>query len=172
MTAIGRVWVCGVALTWGIICLGHTKAEADSVQKCVQDCEMLCGYFPHDKECQRQAEVCTGRCRARVPSVGSATTPSSETTPISPLPPSATPPFRPSKTNCLTILHDGDAAYWRNHCPYSVSVRWEDDAKCQNWSCTDQVPANERSAAAISRFARWCECQGTLTTCNIPANGC
>jgi len=167
MTVIGRVSFYGVALSAGIMCLGPTKAEADSVQKCVQDCEMVCAYFPHDKECHRQAEVCMGRCRGRVPSVSSATTPSSANTPFSPV-----TPFRPSTTKCLSVYHDGDAAYWLNHCPFPVSVRWDDTVKCPNWSCMEQVPANERSTAAISRFARWCECQGTLATCNIPATGC
>jgi len=82
------------------------------------------------------------------------------------------PPFKPSDKTCLSIHYDGDAAYWLNHCPYPVSVRWDDEAKCQNWSCQDEVPANTRSTAAISRHPRWCECAGTLKTCNLPANGC
>jgi hypothetical protein len=82
------------------------------------------------------------------------------------------PPFKRSAKTCLSIHYDGDAAYWLNHCSYPVSVRWEDEAKCQNWSCQDEIPANARSAAAISRHARWCECPGALTTCNLPANGC
>ncbi len=174
MTFIGRVSFHGAALSLAILwslaimcmCLAPTRAEADNVQKCVQDCGMVCAYFPHDKECQRQAEVCMGRCRGPTPSVTDATTPPGATTPFSPM-----TPFRPS-TTCLSVHDDGVAAYWLNHCPYPVSVRWNDDAKCPNWSCVDQVPANERLTAAISRHVRWCECRGTPATCNIPANGC
>lgn len=82
------------------------------------------------------------------------------------------PPFHRSDKTCLSIHYDGDAAYWLNHCPYPVAVRWDDEAKCQNWGCQDEVPANTRSAAAISRHARWCECPGSLTTCNPSPNGC
>ena len=95
-----------------------------------------------------------------MPSVASALTPFR---PLSPFQPSAA---------CLSVYYGGDAAYWLNRCPYSVVVRWIDDAKCQNWSCVDQVPANARSAAAISTHVRWCECRGTLSTCNLPADGC
>lgn len=80
-------------------------------------------------------------------------------------------PFKPG-AKCLSVYSVGDVAYWLNHCPYSISVRWDDNAKCQNWSCLEEIPANARSAAAISRFVRWCECQGTLSTCNIPKTGC
>ncbi len=82
------------------------------------------------------------------------------------------PPFKRSAKTCLTIHYDGDAAYWLNHCSYPVAVRWDDEAKCQNWSCQDEVPANTRSTAPISRHARWCECPGELTTCNLPADRC
>jgi hypothetical protein len=82
------------------------------------------------------------------------------------------PPFHRSEKTCLSIAHDGDTAYWLNHCPYPVSVRWNDEAKCQNWSCVVEVPANTRSTAAISRHARWCECPGPLTACDLPAAGC
>ena len=82
------------------------------------------------------------------------------------------PPFHRTETTCLTIADDGDTAYWLNHCSYLVSVRWNDEAKCRNWSCTVEVPANTRSTAAISRHARWCECAGTLKSCNLPAKGC
>jgi len=81
-------------------------------------------------------------------------------------------PFHRSDEACLNVYYDGDAAYWLNHCPYPVSVRWNDEAKCRNWSCIDEVPANARSTAAISRHARWCECRGTLKTCNLPTTGC
>src|SRR5579863_4321333 len=82
------------------------------------------------------------------------------------------PPYKRSEKTCLSIHYDGDAAYWLNHCPYPVSVRWDDEAKCRNWSCQDEVPANTRSTAAISGHPRWCECAGSLTTCKLPANGC
>ena len=82
------------------------------------------------------------------------------------------PPFHRTETTCLTITDDGDTTYWLNHCSYEVSVRWTDEAKCQNWSCTVEVPANTRSTAAISRHARWCECAGTLKSSNLPAKGC
>lgn len=82
------------------------------------------------------------------------------------------PPYQRSNKNCLSIHYDGDTAYWLNHCSYPVSVRWDDEGKCQNWSCVDEVPANSQSTAAISRHARWCECPGTLKTCNLPTTGC
>jgi len=80
-------------------------------------------------------------------------------------------PFKPGG-KCLSVYFVGDVAYWLNHCPYSIAVRWDDIAKCQNWSCAEEIPPNTRSTATISRFARWCECRGTLTTCNIPTTGC
>jgi hypothetical protein len=82
------------------------------------------------------------------------------------------PPYQRSDKTCLSIHYDGAAAYWLNHCSYPVSVRWDDEDKCQNWSCLDEVPANTRSSAAISRHPRWCECPGTLKTCNLPAKDC
>lgn len=82
------------------------------------------------------------------------------------------PPFRRSEKTCLSVYYNGTAAYWLNHCAHSVSVRWDDEAKCQNWSCLDEVPANTRSTAPISGHVRWCECPGTLSTCNIPTTGC
>jgi hypothetical protein len=82
------------------------------------------------------------------------------------------PPFRRSEKTCLSVYYNGTAAYWLNHCAYSVTVRWDDEAKCRNWSCVDEVPANTRSTAAISGHVRWCECPGTLSTCNIPTTGC
>jgi hypothetical protein len=82
------------------------------------------------------------------------------------------PPFHRSDRTCLSVHYDGPAAYWLNNCSYTVSVRWDDDGKCQNWSCQDEVPANARSPATISRHARWCECPGTLATCRLPAAGC
>jgi hypothetical protein len=80
-------------------------------------------------------------------------------------------PFKPGG-KCLSIYSAGNVAYWLNHCPYTISVRWDDNGKCQNWGCLDQVLANAISTATISRFVRWCECKGTLETCNIPAAGC
>jgi hypothetical protein len=82
------------------------------------------------------------------------------------------PPFQPSEKTCLTVHRDGAAAYWLNHCSYAVTVRWTDDAKCLDWSCQDEVPANARSTAAISGHVRWCECRGTLATCSLPQHGC
>jgi hypothetical protein len=82
------------------------------------------------------------------------------------------PPFHRSDATCLTISDDGDTSYWLNHCSYAVSVRWTDEAKCQNWSCTVEIPANTRSTAAISRHARWCECAGSLASCKLPEKGC
>jgi len=80
-------------------------------------------------------------------------------------------PFQPGG-KCLSIYSAGAGAYWLNHCPYPIAVRWDDNDKCKNWSCLDEVPANARSTATISRFVRWCECRGTKATCDIPANGC
>ena len=80
-------------------------------------------------------------------------------------------PFQ-SGGKCLSIYSVGDGAYWLNHCSYPIAVRWDDNSKCKNWSCTEDIPANARSKAAISRFVRWCECKGTLATCNIPSSGC
>jgi hypothetical protein len=82
------------------------------------------------------------------------------------------PPFQPSRKACLSVYFDGPTAYWLNHCPYAVSVRWDDQAKCMNWSCQSEVAANARSTAEISGHVRWCECQGTLKTCDIPTAGC
>jgi len=81
-------------------------------------------------------------------------------------------PFQRSERTCLSVYYDGAEAYWFNHCAYDVSVRWNDDAKCQNWGCQSEVPANARASAAISRHVRWCECRGTLKTCELPATGC
>jgi len=82
------------------------------------------------------------------------------------------PPFQPSEKTCLAVHHDGAAAYWLNHCPYAVTVRWTDDATCADWSCQAEVPANARSTAAISRHVRWCECRGTPAACSLPQRGC
>ena len=82
------------------------------------------------------------------------------------------PKFHRSEKTCLSVYYNGAAAYWLNQCEYSVAVRWDDEAKCKNWSCLADVPASARSTAAISRHVRWCECPGTLSTCNIPATGC
>lgn len=80
-------------------------------------------------------------------------------------------PFQPGG-KCLSIYSAGETAYWLNHCSYPISVRWDDNDKCKNWSCLDEVAANARSTATISRFVRWCECRGTKETCNVPAGGC
>ena len=101
-------------------------------------------------------------CFATTPSVAS-----DDSIPLRPM-----PPFQRSEKTCLSVYYNGTEAYWLNHCTYSVTVRWDDDAKCQNWSCLDEVPANARSTATISRHARWCECPSTLQTCTIPATGC
>jgi|SRR5579871_6337228 hypothetical protein len=82
------------------------------------------------------------------------------------------PPFHPRQDTCLSVYYNGATAYWLNHCPYAVSVRWDDEAKCRNWSCVEEVPADSRSTATISRHVRWCECRGTLATCNLPTTGC
>lgn len=82
------------------------------------------------------------------------------------------PPFQPTAKNCLSVHYGGAAAYWVNHCPHSVAVRWSDDAECQDWRCQDEVPANASSTAAISRHVRWCECPGALSTCKPTAHGC
>lgn len=82
------------------------------------------------------------------------------------------PPFHRSEKTCLSVYDNGAEAYWFNSCEYSVAVRWDDDAKCQHWSCLDEVPANARLTATISRHVRWCECPGTLSTCHIPTTGC
>jgi hypothetical protein len=82
------------------------------------------------------------------------------------------PPFHRSEQTCLSVYHDGETDYWLNHCSYQVSVRWSDEAKCRNWTCVAEVPANARLTAAVSRHARWCECAGTLATCDLPATGC
>jgi hypothetical protein len=162
MTAFGRVSLYGVALSAGIACLGAAKAATVDMQKCVQDCQASCAYFPNDKECLHMSEVCMTRCRPQVPSVTGATT----NTPFSPM-----PPLRPI-TTCLSLTSAGDTAYWSNHCPNPVTVRASDDGKCQNWSCLDQVPAYGRVATSVSRHAKWCECPGTNSTCEVPANGC
>lgn len=81
------------------------------------------------------------------------------------------PALQPSET-CLMVHHDGAIAYWVNRCPYPVTVRWSDDAKCRDWSCQGEIPADTRLSAAISTHARWCECRGTLSTCRLPTNGC
>jgi hypothetical protein len=82
------------------------------------------------------------------------------------------PQFHRSEKTCLSVYYNGAAAYWLNQCEYSIAVRWDDEATCKNWSCLAEVPASARSTAAISRHVRWCECPGTLSTCNIPATGC
>jgi hypothetical protein len=82
------------------------------------------------------------------------------------------PPFQRSEKTCLSVYYDGDAAYWFNHCTHAVSVRWDDEAKCRNWSCQSEIPANARSEGTISRHVRWCECAGELASCHLPPNGC
>jgi hypothetical protein len=60
---IGRVLLYGAAaaFVW-MVCLGG-HAAAEDVTKCVQRCQMLCGYFPDNPECQRQADRCVARCK-------------------------------------------------------------------------------------------------------------
>jgi len=82
------------------------------------------------------------------------------------------PPYHRSDKTCLSVYYDGPDAYWLNHCTYSIAVRWDDEAKCRNWSCQDEIAANARSTGTISRHARWCECAGTLATCNLAPKGC
>ena len=81
------------------------------------------------------------------------------------------PPLPPNET-CLTVRHDGAITYWLNHCPYAVTVRWNDDGKCRDWGCQSEIPAIGRLPAAISSHLRWCECRGTLSMCSTPTNGC
>jgi len=86
-------------------------------------------------------------------------------------------PFRPiapfkGQTKCLSIYSAGNTAYWLNHCPFPITVRWSDNGKCQDWNCLDEIPANTQSTASIARFVRWCECRGTRATCDLPATGC
>jgi hypothetical protein len=38
-------------------------AAAETVANCVNRCEMICGYFPNNPECQRQADRCVVRCK-------------------------------------------------------------------------------------------------------------
>jgi hypothetical protein len=38
-------------------------AHADSVANCINRCGELCGYFPNDPECQRQAARCVSNCK-------------------------------------------------------------------------------------------------------------
>jgi hypothetical protein len=38
-------------------------ARADSVTNCINRCGELCGYFPNNPECQRQAVRCVFRCK-------------------------------------------------------------------------------------------------------------
>ena len=78
------------------------------------------------------------------------------------------PPLQPSET-CLTVHHDGLSTYWLNHCPYAVTVRWNDDGKCRDWSCQSEIPASARLPAAISTHLRWCECRGM---CSPQINRC
>jgi len=84
----------------------------------------------------------------------------------------AVPSLQHSENACLSIYYNGDAAYWFNQCPYDIAVRWDDENKCQNWSCTAEIAANTKSAATIARHARWCECRGTLSSCQLPRTGC
>ena len=45
-----------------VMCLSG-NAMAEDVTKCVQRCQMLCGYFPDHPECLRQADRCVSRCK-------------------------------------------------------------------------------------------------------------
>jgi hypothetical protein len=84
----------------------------------------------------------------------------------------AMPSWQRSEKACLSIGYDGTASYWLNHCSHAVTVRWIDEAKCPNWSCVDEIAPNGRSSGIVSRHARWCECVGTLKTCDLPKTGC
>jgi hypothetical protein len=81
-------------------------------------------------------------------------------------------PFHRSEQSCLSLEYDGSGTYWLNHCSHPVTVRADDPGKCVKWGCLEEVPANARVSTAVSRHPRWCECAGTLATCNLPANGC
>jgi hypothetical protein len=42
--------------------IGQTMAD-DSVKKCLERCETLCGYFPDHRECRMEVDRCTSRCK-------------------------------------------------------------------------------------------------------------
>ena len=51
-----------VGVLVAILCLPR-HAAAESVTNCVNRCQMICGYFPDNPECKRQADRCVIRCK-------------------------------------------------------------------------------------------------------------
>ena len=41
----------------------NPSAADDSVKKCLDRCEALCGYFPDQRECRMEVDRCTSRCK-------------------------------------------------------------------------------------------------------------
>jgi hypothetical protein len=65
-----------------------------------------------------------------------------------------------ASAKCLSVLNEGGAAYWVNSCSVPVSVNWNDQGDCTNWSCSDSVGPNSRETADVKGDVKWCECQG------------